>query len=157
MWRVLKSGRGRGTDDGCGTGVAVAGIGGGHDVPCRVVRGPTGCVMIGGSWPRVFALGQFLASVLKNPFDIQAVSGTSLVIGTSFQVIGQLSGPGVVDDSWVIFTDGVLRSHQNERYLVHVSILRHFGVIIVDGVEAGLVLQAEDEDDGVDPRGELQK
>lgn len=35
--------------------------------------------------------------------------------------------------------------------------MRHFRVVIVDSVEGGLILQAEHEDDGVDPSSELQK
>ncbi len=50
-----------------------------------------------------------------------------------------------------------LCSDKYEGDLLHVSVLRHLGVVVVDGVEARLVLQAEDEDDSVDPGGELQK
>ena len=48
-------------------------------------------------------------------------------------------------------------SDENERDLVHAPVLRHLDVVVVDGVEARLVLQAEDEDDGVDPGSELKR
>lgn len=48
-----------------------------------------------------------------------------------------------------------MSSDQNEGDLCRVAVLRHFGMIAVDGVETGLALQAEDEDDGVDPGSEL--
>ena len=47
-------------------------------------------------------------------------------------------------------------SDKDERDLLHVPVLRHLGVVVVVGVEARLVLQAEDEDDGVDPGSELE-
>ena len=49
-----------------------------------------------------------------------------------------------------------LSAHKYERNFLHVSILRHFGIVVVDGVEAGLVFQAEDENDRVHPRSKLQ-
>ncbi len=48
-------------------------------------------------------------------------------------------------------------SDKNERDLLHVPELGHLGVVVVDGVEASLVLQAEDKDDGVHPGSELKK
>ena len=48
-------------------------------------------------------------------------------------------------------------SYENKRDLVHAPVLRHLDVVVVDGVEARLVLQAEDEDDGVDPGSELKR
>ena len=47
--------------------------------------------------------------------------------------------------------------YKDQGDLLHVAVLGHLGVVVVDGVEAGLVLQAEDEDHGVDPRCELQR
>lgn len=35
--------------------------------------------------------------------------------------------------------------------------MSHLGVIVIDGVEAGFVFQAEDEDDGVHPCAELKQ
>ena len=50
-----------------------------------------------------------------------------------------------------------LGSDENERDLVHAPVLRHLDVVVVDGVETGLVLQAEHEDDGVHPGRELKR
>ena len=50
-----------------------------------------------------------------------------------------------------------LRSHENHWYFVHVPEVRHLAVVIVDCIEARLVLQAEDKYHCVDPRGELRR
>jgi len=50
-----------------------------------------------------------------------------------------------------------LRSHKNQRDLSRIAEVRHLGVVIVDGVEAGFVLQTEHKDDRVHPRRELQE
>ena len=39
---------------------------------------------------------------------------------------------------------------------MHIPVLWHFGIVIVDGVETGFIFQAEDENDRIDPRCELQ-
>ena len=39
---------------------------------------------------------------------------------------------------------------------MHVPELGHFDVVVVDGAEARLVFQAEDEDHGVDPTRKLK-
>lgn len=49
-----------------------------------------------------------------------------------------------------------MRPDQDDRNLRTVPEVGHFGIVGVDGVEAGLVLQAKHEDDGVDPGGELE-
>ena len=95
-------------------------------------------------------------TILKDPFDIQSVRGTRLIISTTFQVASQLPGSGIVNQSWVTLTDRVLRADENDWYITDVGvILGHFGVVGVDGIEAHLVLQAENEDDGVNPVCEL--
>ena len=50
-----------------------------------------------------------------------------------------------------------LGSHENHWDFVHVPEVRHLAVVIVDCIEARLVLQAEDKYHGIDPRGELDK
>ena len=45
---------------------------------------------------------------------------------------------------------------EDERYFLHVPELGHLDVVVVDGAEAGLVFQAEHENDGVHPTGKLQ-
>ena len=50
-----------------------------------------------------------------------------------------------------------LRSDEDQGDVLHVSILRHLGVVIVDGVETRLVLETEHEDHRVDPRSELKR
>jgi hypothetical protein len=50
-----------------------------------------------------------------------------------------------------------LRPDQDERYLGGISVVRHLRVVVVDGVERGLVLQAKNEDNGVHPGGELEE
>lgn len=42
-------------------------------------------------------------TVLENPFYVQAVSSTSFIIRAPFEIIGQLSGSRIVDDSRVTF------------------------------------------------------
>ena len=48
-------------------------------------------------------------------------------------------------------------SHEDQRNFLHVSELGHLDVVVVNGVEAGLVLQAEHEDHGVNPTRELEE
>ena len=48
-----------------------------------------------------------------------------------------------------------LGADEDERDFANVAKLRHFRVVVVDGVETGLVLQTEDEDDRVHPRRKL--
>ena len=50
-----------------------------------------------------------------------------------------------------------LRPDEDQGDVLHVAVLRHFGVVVIDGVEARLVLEAEHEDHRVDPRGELKQ
>ncbi len=47
-------------------------------------------------------------------------------------------------------------SYKDKGDFVHAPVLGHLGVVVVDGVEASLVLQAEHKDDGIHPRGELK-
>jgi hypothetical protein len=49
-----------------------------------------------------------------------------------------------------------LGSYEDKGDFVHAPVLGHLGVVVVDGVEAGLVLQAEHKDDGIHPGGELK-
>ena len=49
-----------------------------------------------------------------------------------------------------------LSANQYERNVLDISILGHLGVVIVDGVERGLVFQTEHEYHGVHPRGKLK-
>ena len=44
-----------------------------------------------------------------------------------------------------------LSSHQNQGNFLHVSILTHFGIIVVDGVKTGLVFKAKDKDYRIHP------
>ena len=46
--------------------------------------------------------------------------------------------------------------NEDERYFLHVPELGHFDVVVVDGAEARLVFQAEDEDHGVHPTRKLK-
>lgn len=48
-----------------------------------------------------------------------------------------------------------LRSDQNHRNVGRVTVVGHFGVKIVNGVERRFVLQTEHEHDCVDPVGKL--
>ena len=50
-----------------------------------------------------------------------------------------------------------LRPDEDQGDVLHVAVLRHFGVVVIDGVEARLVLETEHEDHRVDPRGELKQ
>ena len=54
-------------------------------------------------------------------------------------------------------TIDTLSANQNERNVLDISILGHLGVVIVDRVEGGLVLQTEHEYHGVHPRGKLKE
>lgn len=96
-------------------------------------------------------------TILKNSFDIQAVRGARLVIRTPFEVAGEFACAGVVDDARVTLADRVLRADQNDWNVGNVGVeVRHLGVVRVDGVKTHLVLEAEDEYDGIDPMCELQ-
>lgn len=48
-----------------------------------------------------------------------------------------------------------LGANKYEGNFVHVSVLRHFGIVVVDGIKAGLIFQAEDKYDRVNPRRKL--
>ena len=50
-----------------------------------------------------------------------------------------------------------LRPDEDQGDILHVPVLRHLGVVIVDGIEARLVLETEHEDHRVDPRSELKQ
>lgn len=50
-----------------------------------------------------------------------------------------------------------LCAHQYHGYILSIAKVRHFGIVIVDGVEAALVLQAEHEDYRIHPTGKLQE
>lgn len=50
-----------------------------------------------------------------------------------------------------------MSADEDARDLGGVAVLRHFGVVTVDGVETGLALQTEDEDDRIHPGSELYK
>lgn len=49
-----------------------------------------------------------------------------------------------------------LRAHQYHGYILSIAKMRHFGIVIVDGVETGLVLQAKHKDYRIHPAGKLQ-
>ena len=46
---------------------------------------------------------------------------------------------------------------KDDRDLLDVPVLGHLGVVVVDGVEGGLVLETENEDDRVHPGCELKE
>lgn len=46
-------------------------------------------------------------TILKDSFHIEAVSGAGLVVCAALQVIGQLSGPRVINNSGVGSADGI--------------------------------------------------
>ena len=48
-----------------------------------------------------------------------------------------------------------LGPHQDQRDLTRVPVVGHAAVVVVDGLETDLVLQAEDKYDGVHPHGKL--
>ena len=50
-----------------------------------------------------------------------------------------------------------MSADKDDRDLLDVPVLGHLGVIIVDGVEGGLVLETEDEDHSVHPGRELKE
>lgn len=92
---------------------------------------------------------------MKDPLNVQSVCGTGLVVGAPLQIARQLPRPRVVDAARRPVADGVLRADQDYRDLGAVPQVRHLGVVVVHGIEARLVLQAEHEDYRVDPSGEL--
>ena len=49
-----------------------------------------------------------------------------------------------------------LGAYENERHLGGVAVVRHLGVVAVDGVKTHLVLETEDKDDCVHPMCELK-
>ena len=107
------------------------------------------------TWIRLKYLRDWL-TVLKNPFNVEPVGGTCFIICTTFQVAGKLPGSSIVYQTRVALADGVLCANKNDRNLGNVGVvLGHLGVVWVDGIKAHLVLETEDEDDGVDPVCEL--
>ena len=69
-------------------------------------------------------------TILKDPFNIQSISGTRLIVSTTFQVASELPGPGVVDESWVTLTDCVLSADEDDWNVGDVGVvLRHLGIV----------------------------
>lgn len=50
-----------------------------------------------------------------------------------------------------------LRAHEDQRHVADVAIVVHLRVVLIDRLEALLVLQTEDEDHRVDPVRELNE
>ena len=50
-----------------------------------------------------------------------------------------------------------LGADKDDGDLLDVPVLGHLGVVVVDGIEGGLVLETEDEDDSVHPGCELKE
>ena len=50
-----------------------------------------------------------------------------------------------------------LGAYKDDGDLLDVPVLGHLGVVVVDGIEGGLVLETEDEDDSVHPGCELKE
>lgn len=48
-----------------------------------------------------------------------------------------------------------MRTHEHQGHLGGVAIVGHTAVVVVNRLEADLILQAEHEDDRVDPQGKL--
>lgn len=97
----------------------------------------------------------FLTCILEDTLHIKTIGCTGLIVRTTLQIVSQLASSGVVYHSWVVLADGILRADQDEGDVGRVPEVGHLGVVVVDGVERRLVLEAEHEDDGVHPRCEL--
>ena len=84
------------------------GRGWGHNVSlwgCRVsIVSP---VVIWRRWSWTLWGCQFLASILKDPFDVETIGSASLVVGAPFQIIGQFSGSRIINHARLVFTDGI--------------------------------------------------
>lgn len=93
---------------------------------------------------------------MKDTLDIQSIGGTGFVVGAPLQVTGQFASPRIVDATRLSVTNRVLSTNQDHRNLRTVSQVRHLLVVVVNRVEAGLVLQTEYKDHSVDPGGELR-
>ena len=50
-----------------------------------------------------------------------------------------------------------LSSDENERHICDISVVIHLRIVLIDRFEALFILQAEDEDDSVDPMRELEE
>ena len=50
-----------------------------------------------------------------------------------------------------------LGAHQDQRDLARVPVAGHAAVVVINGLETDLILQAEDKHDGVHPHGELRR
>lgn len=74
---------------------------------------------------------------------------TFRVLHATVQVVSQGSGAGE--------RGLTLGAHQHEGQLTGAAVAGHPAVVVVHRLEAGLVLEAEDEHDGVHPHGELQR
>ena len=50
-----------------------------------------------------------------------------------------------------------MSANKNDRDLLDVPVLGHLSIVVVDGVEGGLVLETEDEDNRVHPGSKLKE
>ena len=50
-----------------------------------------------------------------------------------------------------------LSSNENQRHFRDIPIVTHLRVVLIDGLETLFVLQTEDEDDRIDPMGQLER
>lgn len=96
-----------------------------------------------------------LTGILENSFHIKSISGASFIVRTPLQISSQFAGSRVINNPWIVFADSILSADQNQWNLGRIPKVGHLREVAVDGVERRLVLEAEDEDDGVHPGGKL--
>lgn len=56
-------------------------------------------------------------TVLEDSLHVEAVGGAGLVVGAAFEVVGEFSGPAVVDHSGVGRADGVWEGKPQESFI----------------------------------------
>lgn len=54
-----------------------------------------------------------MLTILEHSLHVEAICGAGLVVGGALQVVGELPGASVIDDSGVGGTDGILRGQRN--------------------------------------------
>lgn len=124
-------------------------------------------------------------TLCEDPFHVEPIGGAGLVVSTATHVHTQSSCSCILDRPWVGAADLVLGvethlslihgrtiqtaptrplsnaqltlcPHHNQRDICHVAVAVQLAVVVIYFLEAGLILQAEDQDDSIQPVAELQ-
>lgn len=75
-------------------------------MPGRNVTFPEDWTLVSRSCWTLFP-DRWLLTILEDSLHVEAVGGASFIVGASFEVVGELPGPGIVDHPRVGRADGV--------------------------------------------------